>query len=77
VAVFGCGLDIAYPHEKERLFAKIAEHGAIITEFLPGTKPLPNNFPARNRIISGLVKGVLVVEAAKKESDDYGRICPR
>lgn len=66
VAVFGCGLDIAYPHENERLFAKIAEHGAIITEFLPGTKPFPNNFPARNRIISGLVKGVLVVEAAKK-----------
>ena len=64
VAVFGCGIDIAYPAENRKLFAKIAEQGALVSEFAPGMQPLPSNFPARNRIIVGLSQGVLVAEAS-------------
>ncbi len=63
VAVMGCGLDITYPRENNRLFEKIRDRGLLISEYVPGTKPLASNFPARNRIISGLVSGVIVVEA--------------
>ncbi len=67
VAVFGCGLDIAYPYENKKLFKEIVETGgALLSEYLPGAEPAPWRFPARNRIISGLSKGVLVVEANKK-----------
>ena len=66
VAVLGCGIDVVYPHENAHLFKQITYNGAIITEFPPGTEPLAQNFPARNRIISGLAQGVLVVEAAHK-----------
>ena len=66
VAVLGCGIDVVYPRENAALFAEIAAHGAVITEFAPGTEPLANNFPSRNRIINGLAQGILVVEAAKK-----------
>lgn len=66
VAVLGCGIDVVYPHENVQLFKQITDNGAIITEFPPGTEPLATNFPARNRIISGLAQGVLVVEAARK-----------
>jgi DNA processing protein len=64
VAVLGCGLDICYPAENEKLMAEIAAHGAVISEFSLGMEPLAKNFPARNRIISGLSLGVVVVEAA-------------
>lgn len=66
VAVLGCGVDVVYPPENRRLFSCIAEQGALISEYLPGTKPCPGNFPARNRIISGMSRGVLIVEAKEQ-----------
>ena len=66
VAVLGCGVDVAYPSENSSLLQKIAERGAVISEYEPGTQPLPSFFPARNRIISGLCRGTIVVEAARR-----------
>lgn len=63
IAVMGCGIDQLYPSDQKVLAAKIVEQGALITEFPPGTKPERGNFPARNRIISGLTLGTLVIEA--------------
>lgn len=67
VAVLGCGADVVYPPENGVLCERILENGgAVISEYTPGTRPLPGNFPARNRIISGLSEGVLIVEGAEK-----------
>ncbi|MBA4416704.1 MAG: DNA-protecting protein DprA [Syntrophus sp. (in: bacteria)] len=66
IAVLGCGLDICYPAENKRLFDRIGEEGAILTEYSLGLQPLARNFPERNRIIAGLSKGILVVEAAER-----------
>lgn len=66
VAVLGCGIDVVYPRENQKLFEKIITNGALITEFPPTTPPLARNFPLRNRIVNGLTTGILVVEAAKK-----------
>ncbi len=65
VAVFGTGADVIYPRENKSLAARIAEHGAVVAEFPLGTAPLPENFPIRNRIISGLSLGVVIAEAAE------------
>ncbi len=66
IGVLGCGIDIVYPPENKFLYEYIPANGSIITEFLPGTPPLKYNFPVRNRIISGLCSGVVVVEAGEK-----------
>jgi DNA processing protein len=65
VAVQGRGMDDIYPKENKRLAEKIVESGAVISEFPLGTGPTPENFPIRNRVISGLSLGVLVVEASE------------
>lgn len=66
VAVMGCGLDIDYPRENHFLFQKIIQHGCILSEYPPKTEPERGHFPVRNRILSGLSLGVLVVEAPEK-----------
>jgi DNA processing protein len=63
IAVLGCGPDIAYPSENRYLMEQIVQKGAVISEYPPGTRPMPQNFPARNRIISGISEGVVIVEA--------------
>lgn len=66
ICVLGCGVDIAYPRENRWLFQEVERHGCLISEFPPGTPPERINFPRRNRIISGLALGVLVIEAPAK-----------
>lgn len=67
IAVLGSGLDVIYPPENEKLAEKIVESGGcLVSEYIVGTKPLGEHFPARNRIISGLASGVVVVEASEK-----------
>ena len=79
IAVLGNGLDMIFPKENTKLAQDILEYnGAIISEYPLGTKPDRSNFPARNRIISGLCDGVLVVEAKpKSRNNDYSRLCIR
>ena len=66
VAILGCGPDMVYPVENLSLMRQIENSGAVISEYLPGIAPLSCNFPARNRVISGISLGVIVVEAGKK-----------
>ena len=65
ISVLGTGIDIIYPAPNKKLFNQITQKGTVITEFPLGTPPLPTNFPIRNRIISGLSKGVVIVEATR------------
>jgi DNA processing protein len=81
VAVCATGLDCVYPREHAALAARIAAHGALLSELPPGTAPLKQNFPRRNRLIAALSLGTLVVEAARKSGSlitarhaaEYGR----
>ena len=67
IAVLGCGADVIYPRQNEMLYHRILDNGgAVVSEFTPGTEPKPGNFPSRNRIISGMSEGVLIVEGAEK-----------
>jgi DNA processing protein len=66
IAVLGCGADVCYPAENRRLYDTIAHKGAIVSEYPPGTGPDAYHFPARNRIISGMARAILVVEAGPK-----------
>ena len=65
VAVLGCGIDVIYPREHRRLYNAIKENGAILTEYPPSTEPRGFNFPQRNRIISGLSQGTVVIDAGE------------
>lgn len=65
-AVLGSGIDVIYPYENKKLYSELAERGVVITEFPPGTKPDKVNFPRRNRIISGISLGTLVIESGIK-----------
>lgn len=66
IAVLGSGLDVIYPEENKNLYHHIAENGAVISEYPFGAPPEPKNFPIRNRIISGLTLGTIIVEATRK-----------
>lgn len=65
IAVLGCGIDVVYPRENRQLTRQIVEGGLLLSEFPPGTSPAPQNFPVRNRIISGLSLGTVIVEASE------------
>ncbi|MDR2574023.1 MAG: DNA-processing protein DprA [Desulfovibrio sp.] len=66
IGILGTGIDKAYPGDNRALFTRMAEEGLLVSEFPPGTQPLAAHFPVRNRVISGLSLGVLVIEAASR-----------
>ena len=66
VCVLGCGVDVVYPANNRQLFSKVATNGCLVSEYPPGEKALPWHFPLRNRIITGMCNGLLVVEAPEK-----------
>jgi len=66
IAVLGSGIDVIYPPENRQLAENIAKHGAVVSGFPDGTKPLAQNFLARNKIVAGLTKAVLVVEGKRR-----------
>lgn len=77
IGVLGCGIDVVYPQGSERLYEQVIERGAIVTEFLPKTPPLAQNFPFRNRIMSGMSRGVVVIEAGERSGASITADCAR
>jgi DNA processing protein len=75
IAVKGCGIDIPYPRHDNSFIERMVSSGAIITEFPPGVTPEPRNFPIRNRIISGLCLGVVIIEAGVKSGSLITAAC--
>jgi DNA processing protein len=75
VAVLGSGLDRVYPPEHSGLAQQIATSGLVVSEYPPGTPPLPHHFPMRNRLISGLSRGVVVIEASEKSGSLITAAC--
>jgi DNA processing protein len=75
IAVLGSGLDHIYPAEHASLVREIAKRGAVITEYAPRTAPLPHHFPMRNRLISGLARAVVVIEASEKSGSLITAMC--
>ncbi|MGQ9745318.1 MAG: DNA-processing protein DprA [Dissulfurimicrobium sp.] len=75
IAVKGCGIDIPYPRHDNSFIERMISNGAIITEFPPGVTPKPRNFPIRNRIISGLCLGVVIIEAGIKSGSLITAAC--
>ncbi len=81
IAVLGCGVDVCYPAVNRKLYDQITAEGLVISEFEPGTRPMPYMFPQRNRIIAGLCRAVTVVEAGRDSgalitaglAEDFGR----
>lgn len=71
VAVLGCGVDVVYPKENIELYEAMADAGAVISEYPPGMPPLPGHFPARNRIISGIARGIAVGECGIKSGVQF------
>lgn len=65
IFILGTGIDVCYPKENKKLYEKVLEHGAILSEFPLGTHPAPENFPIRNRIVAGMPLGVVVIEGAE------------
>jgi DNA processing protein len=66
IAVLGTGIDVVYPRSNRALYRRVAEKGLLLSEFAPGTPPLAMNFPIRNRVISGLTSGTIIVEATSR-----------
>ena len=81
IAVLGCGINFIYPYENKKLFERIAEEGVVMSEFPPQLPPNPGTFPSRNRIIAGLCRGVIVVEAGRRSgallTSDFAIDCGR
>ena len=78
IGVLGCGIDLVYPQGNEALYREVIEHGgALVTEFLPKTPPLSQNFPIRNRIMSGISRGVVVIEAGERSGTSITADCAR
>lgn len=81
IAILGSGVDLPYPRENTELWKRIGKEGLLLSEYRPGTLPLPAYFPVRNRIIAGMAAGVVVVEAARRSgslitarlANDFGR----
>jgi DNA processing protein len=66
IGVLGCGINVYYPPENRRLYDAVSANGAVLSEFPPGTEPLAMNFPKRNRVVSGLSRAIVAVEAGEK-----------
>lgn len=78
IGVLGCGIDVTYPQGNEALYREVIDRGgALVTEFLPKTPPLAQNFPIRNRIMSGISRGVVVIEAGERSGTSITADCAR